>query len=297
MLPSPSLQIADRWTFFSRILVWFCGFYPQYFLNRKRERKTTRRYARKRCRHNPAFWFHKKSVIPVLEPPFFPTKLFYGHMRDRKTTWRQERASYAGRYSRYHCFIVQSFAGTKDCHLRVQQNTSLTHSQQRRQVRLILVGFGLHVTDCPLGLRGRCWNPRSAKRTRKERNTRAYFVTNFPSVNSKMKGISSVFRLFLLICTPYVATWPDMVLVHDANLSKILLKPKWIRFWFFQFCGFYHCVSVLRETLRISVEIRTNTGAWQHCRKIILRVWASGTTALTSKNHILGYTLDFIFLR
>ena len=39
----------------------------QYFLNRKRERKTTRRkrndetYARKRFRHNPAFSLHKKS--------------------------------------------------------------------------------------------------------------------------------------------------------------------------------------------------------------------------------------------
>ena len=33
--------------------------------------------------------------------------------RDRKMTWRQERASYAaaGRYSRYHCFIVHHFAG------------------------------------------------------------------------------------------------------------------------------------------------------------------------------------------
>ena len=43
VLPSPSFQIADRWTSFSRILVWFCGFYSQYFLNTKRERKTTRR--------------------------------------------------------------------------------------------------------------------------------------------------------------------------------------------------------------------------------------------------------------
>ena len=68
----------------------------QYFLKRKRERKTTRgerndeTYARKRCRHNPAFSrLHKKSwsSVPVLEPPFFPTKLFYGHMRDRKMTW------------------------------------------------------------------------------------------------------------------------------------------------------------------------------------------------------------------
>ena len=66
----------------------------QYFLKKKRERKTTRRkrndetYARKRCRHNPAFSLHKKKlIIPVLEPPFFPTKLFYGHMRDRKMTW------------------------------------------------------------------------------------------------------------------------------------------------------------------------------------------------------------------
>ena len=43
VLPSPSFQIADRWTSFSRILVWFCGFYSQFFLNRERERKTTRR--------------------------------------------------------------------------------------------------------------------------------------------------------------------------------------------------------------------------------------------------------------
>ena len=34
----------------------------------------------------------------------------------------------------------------KDCRLRVQQNTSLTHSQRRRQVRSILVWFSLHVT-------------------------------------------------------------------------------------------------------------------------------------------------------
>ena len=58
-----------------------------------------------------------------------------------------------------------------------------------------------------------------------------------------------------------------MVLVHDANRSKVLLKLKWIRFWYFQFCGFYHCVSVLRKTRRISVEIRTNTGTWQHWRR------------------------------
>ena len=138
VLPSPSFQIADRCISFSRILVWFCGFY---FLNRKRERKTTRRTRENDAGTTRPSDFKKKSVIPVLEPPFFPTKLFYGHMRDRKMTWRQERASYAGRYSRYQCFIVHHFAETKDCRLRVQQNTSLTHSQRRRQVRSILVGL------------------------------------------------------------------------------------------------------------------------------------------------------------
>ena len=66
-----------------------------------------------------------------------------------------------------------------------------------------------------------------------------------------------------------------MVLDHDANRSKLLLKLKWIRFWSFSICGFYHCVSVLRKTLRISVEIRTNTGAWQHCHLNIMSsmVW------------------------
>ena len=55
-------------------------------------------------------------------------------------------------------------------------------------------------------------------------------------------------------------------MVLDANRSKLLLNElKWIRVLIFQFCGFFHCVSVLRKTLRISVEIRTNTGAWQHC--------------------------------
>ena len=85
---------------------------------RKKKRRDVREKTmqRKRCRENDAgisrsYHFTKKSVIPVLEPPFFPTKLFYGHTRDRKMTWRQERASYAGRYSRYHCFTVHDFAG------------------------------------------------------------------------------------------------------------------------------------------------------------------------------------------
>ena len=57
--------------------------------------------------------------------------------------WRQERASYAGRYNRYHCFIAHHFAGTKDCRLRVQQNTSLIATSTGS---LGSRGIGLHVT-------------------------------------------------------------------------------------------------------------------------------------------------------
>ena len=81
------------------------------------------------------------------------------------------------------------------------------------------------------------------------------------------KKLAAFFAFFCLSVLHALRTRSDMVLDHDANRSKLLLKLKWIRFLiiFFQFCGFYHCVSVLRKTLRISVEIRTNTGAWQHC--------------------------------
>ena len=63
VLPSPSFQIADRWTSFWRILVWFCGFYSQYFLNRERERKTTRRTRENDAGITQPSHFTKKSVI------------------------------------------------------------------------------------------------------------------------------------------------------------------------------------------------------------------------------------------
>ena len=90
-------------------------------------------------------------------------------------------------------------------------------------------------------------------------------MTNFPG---KLQDERKLAALFAFFCLSVLHT-----LRLDRTWSLIMMQTgqnycwSWSGFvcWFFQFCGFYHCVSVLRKTLRISVEIRTNTGAWQHC--------------------------------
>ena len=113
------------------------------FSQQKKRKKNDETYARKRCRHNPAFSLHKKvghtgtTVLPdkiVLRSHARPKDDV--EVRKGKLCWQIQSISLFHRSSL--CW--------KDCRLRVQQNTSLTHSQQRRQVRSILVGFGLQVT-------------------------------------------------------------------------------------------------------------------------------------------------------
>ena len=90
----------------------------QYFLKRKRERKTTRRkrndetYTRKRCRHNPAFsllkkcYWNRRSSRQNCFTVTCETERWRGPLVTRKGKLC------TGRYSRYHCFIVHHFAGT-----------------------------------------------------------------------------------------------------------------------------------------------------------------------------------------
>ena len=115
------------------------------FSEEKKRKKNDETYARKRCRHNPAFSLHKKS----------PSYRYWNRRSSGQNCftvtceterWREARKGKL-------CWEIQSISlfhrsslCWKDCRLRVQQNTSLTHSQRRRQVRSILVGFGLHVT-------------------------------------------------------------------------------------------------------------------------------------------------------
>ena len=116
------------------------------FSQEKRERKTTRRTRENDAGITRASHFTKKVGHTGTGTTVLPDKIVLRSHARPKDDVEAKRASYEGRYSRYHCFVVHQFAGTKDCRLRVQQNTSLTHSQRRWQVRSILVGFGLHVT-------------------------------------------------------------------------------------------------------------------------------------------------------
>ena len=68
------LQIFVDLLFADLSIIW--GFYPQHFLNRKRERKNDETYVRKRFRHNS---LHEMLVIPVLEQPLFPTNVLPSH--------------------------------------------------------------------------------------------------------------------------------------------------------------------------------------------------------------------------
>ena len=188
MLPSPSLQIADRWTSFSRILVWFCGFYPNIF-SKEKEKEKRRDVARKRCRQNPAFSLHKKS---------------------RSYRYWNRRSF------QQNCFTVtcetERWCGGKKGQVMLGDTVDIIVSSFITLLeRLSFSGAAKHIInplpatsdrfarfsggdlaftwwEMSISLRGRCWNPRSTKWTRKKRNTRAYFMTNLPSVNSKMKG-------------------------------------------------------------------------------------------------------------
>ena len=88
-------------------------------------------------------------------------------------------------------------------------------------------------------------------------HSRAFFLTNFTMVNSKVK-LLAVFRLSLLSYLYSTRFDPWSWCKPDADGAEV------DSFLIFQFCWFERCISVLRKTLRISVEIRTNTGTWQH---------------------------------
>ena len=128
----------------------------------------------------------------------------------------------------------------KDCFLRVQQNTSLTHSKRRRQIRSILVWFSLHVTGNVNKASVVDAEIRAAQSERERNATREPILWQTSRRwTPRWKEISSVFRLFLLICTPHVATSSDMVLDHDANRSKLLPKAEVDSFYdFFNFADF-----------------------------------------------------------
>ena len=116
VLPSSSLKNCGSLDLFSRILVWFCGFYPNIFSKEKEKGK--RRDLREktmqgitRPSHFTKTVGHTGSGTTVL-----PDKIVLrSHARPKDDVrvdhWWQERASYAGRYSRYRCFIVHRFAG------------------------------------------------------------------------------------------------------------------------------------------------------------------------------------------
>ena len=68
------------------------------FSQQKKRKKNDKTYARKRSRHNPAFSLHKK--VGHTGTTVLPDKIVLrSHARPKDDVPRQERASYARRYS------------------------------------------------------------------------------------------------------------------------------------------------------------------------------------------------------
>ena len=113
------------------------------FSQQKKRKKNDETYARKRCRHNPAFSLHKK--VGHTGTAVLPDKIALRSHARPKDDVEARKGKLCWEIQSISLFHSSSLCW-KDCRLGVQQNTSLTHSQQRRQVSSILVRFGLHVT-------------------------------------------------------------------------------------------------------------------------------------------------------
>ena len=117
----------NRWTSFSRILVWFCGFYSQYFLNRKQKGKTMRHAWENDSGITRPSHFTKKVGHTGTGTALLPDSCFTVTCETERGCGDKKGQVKQGDTVAYHCFSVHHLAWKT--HLRVQQNTPLTYSK------------------------------------------------------------------------------------------------------------------------------------------------------------------------